>query len=330
MEPGDTVLTRMPCGTNSSAQRSVSKISAAFAAPYWPDMASWGDQPEIEATLMTAAPVRPCICGSASRIIRTVWIRFRSMALRQSSSVLSAMRAPPPPPPTLFIRTSIPPKAVTAAWTSPAASSGWLTSAGCTATSTPLMRRAAAAAANGSADRAARITRQPSAATALAVASPPPRPEPVINATLPASCRSIGLGLCLLCSNPRRHLVVVVGEVILGDGVGRRRPHAIVAEDVSQRLVEMFGGIGPPDIVRMQRQAHNPAVIRPFAVQGVELVLDHVQEVIGLAIPRQHAGVIGLAGIRHVDEFLAAPDIDRPGLIIDDPGGVIEAAGLGH
>jgi hypothetical protein len=57
IEPGDTVLTRMRCGTNASAQRSVSKISAALAAPYWPDIASCGDQPEIDATLMTAAPV---------------------------------------------------------------------------------------------------------------------------------------------------------------------------------------------------------------------------------------------------------------------------------
>ena len=34
VEPGEMVLTRMPCGTNSSAQRSVSKMSAALAAPY--------------------------------------------------------------------------------------------------------------------------------------------------------------------------------------------------------------------------------------------------------------------------------------------------------
>src|SRR5260370_23609015 len=92
----------MPCGTNSSAQRSVSKISAALAATYCPDIASCGDQPEIDATLMTEAPARPVICGSANRIIRTVWIRLRSKAFRQSSSVLSAMRAPPPPPPTLL------------------------------------------------------------------------------------------------------------------------------------------------------------------------------------------------------------------------------------
>jgi len=50
----------------------VSKISAALAAPYWPDIASCGDQPEIDATLITAAPGRSFICGNASRIIRTV------------------------------------------------------------------------------------------------------------------------------------------------------------------------------------------------------------------------------------------------------------------
>src|ERR1700731_2884176 len=91
----------MPCGTNSTAHRSVSKISAALAAPYCPDIASCGDQPEIDATLMTAPPVRPFMCGKARRIMRTVWIRFRSSAPRQSSSVLSAMRPPPPPPPNI-------------------------------------------------------------------------------------------------------------------------------------------------------------------------------------------------------------------------------------
>src|SRR5207248_8373896 len=96
IEPRDTVFTRMPCGTNSSAQRSVSKISAALAAPYWPDIASCGDQPEIDATLITAALGRPFMCGRARRIIRMVWITFRSSAPRQSSSVLSAMCAPPP------------------------------------------------------------------------------------------------------------------------------------------------------------------------------------------------------------------------------------------
>src|ERR1700719_2576881 len=87
----------MPCGTNSSAQRSVSKISAALAAPYCPDITSCGDQPEIDATLITPAPGRPFMCGRANRIIRTVWIRFRShRATRVVVSVVAKARAAPP------------------------------------------------------------------------------------------------------------------------------------------------------------------------------------------------------------------------------------------
>jgi hypothetical protein len=57
-----------------------------------------------------------------------------------------------------------------------------------------------------------------------------------------------------------------------------------------------FAAIGAPDIVRMQRQTHDTSVFRTFSVEGVELVLDHLQEVIRRAIPGQHARVIGLAG----------------------------------
>src|SRR5215469_8383388 len=309
----------MPCGTNSNAQRSVSKISAAFAAPYCPDIASCGDQPEIDATFMTAAPVRPFICGSARRIIRTVWIRFRSMALRQSSSVLSAMRAPPPPPPTLLIRTSIPPKAATAAWTSPAASSGLLTSAAWAATSAVIARNAASASASGPAERAESIKRQPSAANALAVARPIPRLEPVISTILPASFRSMRSPLRLAFGDPGLHLVVVVGEIVLGDVVGGGRPDAVMPEDIAQRLVKMLGRIGPADIVRVQRKTPDTPVLRTFPIESVELVLDHLLEIIGLAVPGQHASVIGLARIRNVDEFLTTPDIDWPGLVVDDP-----------
>jgi hypothetical protein len=50
-------------------------------------------------------------------------------------------------------------------------------------------------------------------------------------------------------SNPRRHLVVVVGDIVLDNVVGGRVPDAVVAENVTQRLVEMLRGIGAPDIV---------------------------------------------------------------------------------
>src|SRR4029453_5854077 len=118
-------------------------------------------------------------------------MRLRSSALRHSSSVLSAMRAPPPPPPTLLTRISIPPKAAVAASTSRAAWSGCPTSARQDATATPSARKGASVAASGAAERAASTRQQPSAAKALAVARPIPRLEPVIRATLSFSFRSI-------------------------------------------------------------------------------------------------------------------------------------------
>src|SRR5260370_27826021 len=125
-----------------------------------------------------------------------------------------------------------------------------------------------------------------------------------------------GLCLLLIFSNPRRYLAVVVGDVILGDVVGGGVPDTVVAENVAQRLVEMLRGIRAPDIVRMQRKTHDTPVFHTFSVEGIELVLDHLQEVTRLAIPRQNARVIGLSGIRNVDELLAAAYIDRPGLIV--------------
>jgi len=53
-----------------------------------------------------------------------------------------------------------------------------------------------------------------------------------------------------------------------------------------------------------------------LAIERVELVLDHLLEVIGLAVPREHARVVGLAGVGDVHEFLAAPHVDRPRLVI--------------
>jgi hypothetical protein len=69
----------------------------------------------------------------------------------------------------------------------------------------------------------------------------------------------------------------------------------------------------------VQRQAHYASVLGALAIERVELVLDHLLEVIRLAIPGEHPGVVGLAGIGDEDEFLAAADIDGPGLVVDDP-----------
>src|SRR6516165_4396360 len=101
------------------------------------------------------------------------------------------------------------------------------------------------------------MTRQPSMANALAVAQPMPRLEPVTRATLPASLRSIASssGASPRCAgvvfgNPGLHVVVIVGEIILGDVIGGGGPDAIMPEDVAQCLVEMLGRVRPADIVR--------------------------------------------------------------------------------
>src|ERR1700730_1420024 len=133
----------------------------------------------------------------------------------------------------------------------------------------------------------------------------------------PNRCARLGLGLAF--SNPGRHLVVAVGDVILGNVVGGGVPNTVVAENVPQSLVEMLRGVRAPDIMRMKRKTHDSPVFGTFAIERVELIFDHLQEVIGLTIPRQHTRVIGLAGIRNVDKLLAAPHVDRPWLIIDDP-----------
>ena len=138
----------------------------------------------------------------------------------------------------------------------------------------------------------------------------------------------VGLRLGFAFSDPLRHPVVVVGDIIFGDVVGGGGPDAVMPEDIAQRLVKMVGSAWPADIVRVQRQAHHPSVLGALAVERVELVPDHLLEVVRLAVPGEHAGVVGLPGIGHVDEFLAAAHIDRPGLVVDDPRRVVEAAGL--
>ena len=80
----------------------------------------------------------------------------------------------------------------------------------------------------------------------------------------------------------------------------------------------------------MQRKTHDTPVFCTFSVEGVELVLDHLQKVIRLAVPGQQARVVGLAGIGNIDEFLPASHGDRPRLVVDDPGRVIEASRLRH
>src|SRR5438034_8954465 len=81
-------------------------------------------------------------------------------------------------------------------------------------------------------------------------------------------------------SDPGRHLVVAVCNVILGDVVGGGVPNAVVTENVPQSLVEMLRGVRTPDIVRVKRKAHHAPVLRAFSIERVELVFDHLQEVV--------------------------------------------------
>src|SRR3954464_9989967 len=103
------------------------------------------------------------------------------------------------------------------------------------------------------------MIRQPSAASALAVASPMPRLDPVIRAAFPVNLRSMVrfrgklfryTGFAF--GDPGCHLVVVGGEIVFRDVVGGGGPDAVMPEDVAQRLVEMLGRVRPADIVRMQ------------------------------------------------------------------------------
>jgi hypothetical protein len=85
----------------------------------------------------------------------------------------------------------------------------------------------------------------------------------------------------------------------------------------------MLGRVGTLDIVGMQRQAHDAAAVGALAVERVELVLDHLQEVIGLPVPGEHAGIVGLAGI-----FCAsfAPPTERRRIM----GAAARPRSLGH
>src|SRR5205823_5551064 len=124
-----------------------------------------------------------------------------------------------------------------------------------------------------------------------AIAYPPNMvPLPISSTTSglhrkPVLLRDAGLAF----GDPGLHLVVVVGEIILGDVVGGGGPNAVMPEDVAQCLVEMLGGVRPADIVRVQRQTHDPSVLGTLAVERVELVPDHLLEVIRLAVPGEHA-----------------------------------------
>ena len=60
------------------------------------------------------------------------------------------------------------------------------------------------------------------------------------------------LSLGYLRGDPGHHMVIVVGDVVLGDVVRSGVPDAVMAQDISQCLVEIFCRVRAPDVVRMQ------------------------------------------------------------------------------
>jgi tetratricopeptide (TPR) repeat protein len=68
-------------------------------------------------------------------------------------------------------------------------------------------------------------------------------------------------------------LVVVVGQIVLGDLVGGGLPHPIVGHDVVEDLGQVLHPVGPAHHVRMEGDAHEPPVLGALPVELIELGL---------------------------------------------------------
>ena len=139
------------------------------------------------------------MCGTASMHSSTVLISTRSMASRQSDSVV-APNSPGFGPPELVTRMSRPPKCRTVCSTSLAMSDRRDTSAPMASTSAPVSAWISAAAASSVGMCRAHIaTRAPSAASPRAAALPSPRLAAHTSATLPLSPVSMVALRCVEC-----------------------------------------------------------------------------------------------------------------------------------
>ena len=78
------------------------------------------------------------------------------------------------------------------------------------------------------------------------------------------------------------HRVVRMGQIPRGDFRRRSLPHAIMGEDVAERLVEIARAMGLRDEICVQRNAHHTTAFRAFCIQSVELPLDHFSKVVAL------------------------------------------------
>src|SRR6185436_19624847 len=153
-------------------------------------------RPQIDAIITIEPPPRRRICGTAMREARTAGNRVWSNASCHSASVVWTM-SDPLARPTLLTRISRPPKVSTVLITTSATPFSVDRSA-CTARtrSAPpgIVRRCSTAEAIPSSPRAQIVTREPSWTSAVAMASPNPRVEPVTMAIFSASPRSMSAG----------------------------------------------------------------------------------------------------------------------------------------
>src|SRR6516165_8991362 len=126
------------------------------------------------------------------------------------------------------------------------------------ATSAPVARKAFSVSRSCSAERADSITRQPSAANALAVANPMPRLEPVTRATLPLSLRSMTPSASVYLDRTQRiGVLTCASQHVICVGAGDHKPrskpdqfalqHSVVANTADpQHLVMHPAGGGHP------------------------------------------------------------------------------------
>ena len=191
IDPGAMLLTRMLSRASCCASDLARLISAALTALYVirPPVS----RPKIDAIIRMTPPPRRFMWGTASFDARTAGMSVWSIASCQSASVV-AIRSPPRARPTLFTRMSRPPNRATV-WSTSAATPSAVATSACTAKTRAGSPQADPTSASASASRpgvrAQSATRQPSRASAVALASPRPRLEPVMMAILSVSSRFI-------------------------------------------------------------------------------------------------------------------------------------------
>ena len=82
----------------------------------------------------------------------------------------------------------------------------------------------------------------------------------------------------------RHRLVIIVGEIVLGDLIRRRLPNPLMRHDVIKDLVQVLDAVRLADEEWMQGDAHDPPALRPLVVELVELGLANSCEVLHFVV----------------------------------------------